>query len=197
VPVRGLIRALFVGGVIAVGVGVYGARTWNTESPMAQLGVIAIISAGLFAAVVGIAGLVWEPERASGPRPERSRLLNAAAWRAVIAPVVALALMLTYFGLTGWWNNLGNPVASQLAVISGVIGAIAAIVAGRITRWLRVIIPAALLAGLIVWGDRLPLQSETTSKGEMIALLVIVVLVIGIAINIPQVARGRAPSPEP
>ncbi len=189
--VRGLIRAMFVGGVIAVGVGVYGARRWNTVSEAAQLGVIAIIAGGLFAAVLGIVGLVWEPEGAGGLQSERAPLLDRAAWRAVIAPVTALALILTYFGLTGWWDNLGNPVASQLALVCGILGAAVAMVANRITRWLRVIVPVALLGGLIVWGDRLPLESETTSKGEMLTLLVIVVLVIGIAVNVPQVVRGR------
>jgi hypothetical protein len=190
------VRALFVGGLIAIATGIYGAGHWHTESVMAQLGVIAILTVGLLAAVLGIVGLVWEQTPSTAQRALRQRLVDRAAWRALLAPVVALALMVTYFAVTGWWDVLDNPVASQLSVVFGVIGALAGMAANRITHWLRVIVPVALVVALIVWGDRLPLESPTMSQGEMIALLVIAVLLIGITINIPQLIRGRRVSPE-
>lgn len=188
---RDLLRYLFVGGLIAIGTGIYGARDWNTTSIMAQVGVVAILTVGLFATMVGIIGLLSQRTPADPLQATRAQILDRAAWRAVIPPVVALALMLTYFTASGWWDNLDNPVASQLSVLSAGIGLVAGIVADRITRWLRVIIPVALIAALIVWGDRLPLESDTVSQGEMVVLLVIAVVIIGTAINVPQIARGR------
>lgn len=40
----------------------------------------------------------------------------------LIAAAVSLVLTVGYFALTGGWTNLGNPIASIVAVIAGAIG---------------------------------------------------------------------------
>lgn len=39
-----------------------------------------------------------------------------------LAIAVALLITLGYFALTGNWTNLGNPIASIVALLAGVIG---------------------------------------------------------------------------
>ena len=188
---RSTLRFLLVAGVIGVAAGVNGAREWHVDSRMGEIGVIALLAAGFFAAITGAIGLLREQPSSDPEKAERDRILDRAAWRAMIPPVAGGGLMVAFFALTDRWDELDNPVASQVAVLCGIIGLLAGIVADRVTRWDLLLIPVALLIALIVWGDRLPLESETTSKGEMIALLSIVIILTGIAINIPQIARGR------
>jgi hypothetical protein len=181
-------------GVAIAAAGAWGRRTWDIESEAATLGVIALMAVGLLAALFGLYGILREqPPAGEGPTAERQRILDRMAWRATLPPVVAGAVMIAFFWLTDRWDNLANPVQSQVALFAGVLGALIGILADRITRWELVIIPVALIVALIAWGDRLPVESETTSTGEVVALLVIVVLIIGIAVNIPQVIRGRRP----
>jgi phosphate/sulfate permease len=43
--------------------------------------------------------------------------------RALPIPIaVALAIVLIYFVASGNWTNLGNPIASAVAIVAGVIG---------------------------------------------------------------------------
>ena len=52
------------------------------------------------------------------------------------------------------------------------------------------------MLALLLWGEDLPLESDTMSKGQMVTLLVIVVIFGGIIMNLPQIIRGRNPAPE-
>jgi hypothetical protein len=104
--------------------------------------------------------------------------------------------MVAFFWLTDRWDNLSNPVQSQLALFAGIAGALVGVLADRITRWELILIPTALLVALVLWGDRLPIDSESMSRGEIVVFLVIAVLIVGVAINIPQVARGRRRAPQ-
>ena len=184
-------RALLVSGIIGIVIGTYGTRVWDVHSNRAEAGVIAILAAGFFAALIGATTILREGSSTSSSMTERERLLHRAAWRALIPPIAAGGLMIAFFDLTDRWNDLGNPVASQVALFVGILGAALGILADRITRWGRILIPLALMIGLVTWGDRLPLDSETTSRGEMMALLCVVILIVAVAINIPQIARGR------
>lgn len=183
-------------GVAVAAAGAWGRRTWDVESEAATLGVIALMAVGLLAALFGLYGILREQPVTEGRAAERQRILERMAWRATLPPAVAGAVMIAFFWLTDRWDNLANPVQSQVALFAGVLGALIGILADRITRWELVIIPAALIVALLAWGDRLPFDSETTSTGEIVALLVIVVLIIGVAVNIPQVIRGRRPLQE-
>jgi hypothetical protein len=113
----------------------------------------------------------------------------------LIPPVAAGVLILAFLSLTGRWNNLDNPVVSQVALVAGILGAVLGMLVDRVSRWALVLVPLVLLILLLGFGDRLwpisQIDSETTSRGEIVTLLVIVVLLVGIIINIPQFARGR------
>jgi hypothetical protein len=187
-------RMSLVFGIAAVAAGAYGRREWDTESDFVTLGVVALMAAGFLAALTGLYGLLREQPPTGEDAAERQRIVDRAAWRATVPPVLAGVTMLAFFALTDRWDNLANPVQSQVALFAGILGAVIGIVIDRITRWDLLIVPIALIVALIAWGDRLPLESETTSKGEMVTLLVIVVLIVGIVINVPQIARGRRPS---
>ena len=184
-------------GLALVAVGAYGRREWHTESEIATLGVIALMAVGFLSAIAGLYSVLREQRPGDDRAAARARALDRFAWRAAIPPLVAGGLMLGFFALTDRWHNLANPVQSQVALFAGIIGALLGMLANRITRWELVIIPAALLIALLLWGDRLPLDSKTTSRGEMVALLVIAILLVGIAINVPQVIRGRRRASEP
>lgn len=184
-------RLLLVLGFATVLVGAILRREWRVENDMQTLGVVAVMAVGFFAVIVGLYLMLREETPANVHQARRKAFFDRTGWQAAIPPVVAGGMMLGYFTLTNRWTELGNPVASQLAVIAGVIGAFIGILADRITRWFRFIVPVALLVSLIAWGDRLPIESETTSRGEMVTLLSIVILIAAIAINLPQILRGR------
>ena len=184
-------RMLLVLGIATIAAGAYGRRVWDVETDIATLGVVALMAVGFFAAIMGFYGVLRQPAPRSERAARRTRILERAAWQATLPPVIGGGLMLAFFGLTDRWERLQNPVASQIALAAGIIGALIGILADRITRWELVLIPIALLVALIGWGDRLPLESKTTSRGEMVALLAIAILLVGIVINIPQIVRGR------
>jgi hypothetical protein len=180
--------------VLGIGFVVAGAlirREANIETEMATLGVVALIAVGFFAAILGLYGVLREQPPPDERAAARQTALDHAAWRATLPPMVAGGMMVGFFWLTDRWDNLSNPVQSQIALLAGVVGALIGALADRITRWELIIIPAALLIALVLWGDRLPIDSEAMSSGEVVTFLVIAVLIIGVAINIPQVSRGR------
>jgi len=187
-------RWLLVGGLILIAAGAYGGRTWDTRQPIAEVGVIALIALGFFATVVGTIGVLREETPADPVAARRAAILSRVGWKSLVPALLAGACMTGFFALTGRWAELENPVQSQLALIFAVIGLLVGILIDRISRWELVIIPAVLLVALLGWGNRLPLDSETTSRGEMVTLLVIVILFVMIAINLPQVTRGRRPA---
>jgi hypothetical protein len=180
--------------VLGLGFVVAGAlvrREANIETDLATLGVVALIAVGFFAAILGLYGILREQPPQDARTAARQTALGRAAWRATLPPMVAGALMVGFFWLTDRWDNLSNPVQSQIALFAGVGGALVGALADRITRWELIIIPTALLLALLLWGDELPIDSEAMSSGEIVTFLVIAVLIIGVAINIPQVSRGR------
>jgi hypothetical protein len=191
VPSPTLSRMLFVLGLAGIAAAALLKREWTAETNIAVFGVVSLAALGFFGAITGLYGILREPAPATALQAARQRVNGTAAWRAVLPPVIAGVVMVGFFWLTDRWDNLANPVQSQVALFAGVLGALIGMLADRITRWELIIIPAALIVGLIAWGDRLPLESESTTKGQMIALLVIAVLIIGIAINLPQILRGK------
>ena len=190
-----LTRMLLVLGVAFIAAGVIVRREADTESDIATLGVVALMATGFFAAILGLFGVLREQPPRSDRAAARQAALDGAAWRATLPPLIAGLLMVGFFWLTDRWEELSNPVQSQIALVAGIAGALVGVLADRITRWDLILVPAALLVALILWGDRLPFDSESMSKGEIVVFLVIAILIIGIAINIPQVARGRRRAP--
>lgn len=184
-------------GIAVVAAGAWGRRVWTIESDFATLGVIALISVGFFAALLGLYGTVRETRSADSAAAQRQDILARVAWRATFPPVVAGATMIGFFALTDRWHNLANPVQSQIALFAGILGALVGILADRITRWDLIIVPVGLIVALLLWGDQLPFDSPSTTTGEIVALLIIAILIIGIAVNIPQVVRGRRPAQVP
>jgi hypothetical protein len=182
---------LLVLGIGIAAAGAWGRRVWTVESDWETFGVIALISVGLFAAILGLYGTLREPRSADDATARRQDILARVAWRATFPPVVAGVTMIGFFALTDRWHNLANPVQSQVALFAGILGALVGMLADRITRWDLIIVPVGLIVALLLWGDQLPFDSPSTSTGEIVALLIIAILIIGIAVNIPQVVRGR------
>jgi len=191
-----LTRLLLVLGIAFIAAGVIVRREADTESDIGTLGVVALMALGFFAAILGLYGILREQPPRSDRAAARQAALDGAAWRATLPPLIAGLLMVGFFWLTDRWEELSNPVQSQIALVAGIAGALVGMLADRITRWELILIPAALLVALILWGDRLPFDSESMSKGEIVAFLVIAVLIVGVAINIPQVVRGRRRAPQ-
>jgi len=178
-------------GIFGIAVGALARWQANIEGDLATLGIVAVIALGFSAALVGAWGVLQERPPADERAHMHQRAVDRAAWRACIPPVIAGATMLTFFALTDRWHDLSNPVQSQIALFAGLLGAIVGMLADRITRWDLVVIPAALIFALLAWGDRLPFDSPTTTNGQIVALLIVAVLIIGIAINVPQIVRGK------
>jgi hypothetical protein len=191
VTLRATFRFLFVVGVIGVITGIYIARTVHVESDTAQFGIMMVIAGGVLTLILGAVGLLREELPADPARARRERILNNAAWKALLPSVVAGGLTVLYFAATGRWNQLDNPIASQVAIFAAVFGVIVGILMDRITRWGLVLVPLVLLAALWIFGPRLPIDGETASRGEMVALLSIVLILILIVVNVPQIVRGR------
>jgi len=178
-------------GVGVVAVGAYLRREVDIPTDWATFGVVALMALGFFAAILGLYAILREPNPTDEREAAHQRAVEKAAWRATLPPVIGGGVMLAFFGLTDRWDNLANPVQSQVALFAGIFGALVGMLTDRITRWDLIIIPVALIVALIAWGDRLPLDSASMSQGEMVTLLVIAILLIGIAINVPQIVRGR------
>jgi hypothetical protein len=184
-------RMALVLGVLGVAVGAAFRWKGGIEGDWGGAGLVALMALGLLLAVTGLFALLQERPPTDERAHAHQRAVDRAAWRATIAPVAAVSIMLAFFWLTDRWDNLSNPVQSQIALIAGVIGGLLALLTERISRWDYVIVPVGLIVALLLWGDRLPLDSESTTSGQMVALLVIAILIIGIAINLPQILRGR------
>lgn len=189
--IRILARMMLLGGLALIAAGAYGRREFGFTTSYATVGLIALIAAGFFTAIVGV--LLWlrEPAASEERAARRNRILGRFAWSAVLPPLVAGALMITFFGLTDHWSKLNNPIASQVALAAGVLGALTGILADRITHWELVIIPIVLLGVLLAFGDRLPLDSESTSRSEIVAMLSIAIILLAVVANIPQIIAGQ------
>jgi hypothetical protein len=113
-------------------------------------------------------------------------------WTVLVPPVTAGVLMVLFFAVTDRWTKLENPVASQLAPLAGVLGFLAGMAAQRVRDWRLVAIPAALTAGVWLWAYFAPNDSpEDQEFRQVMAVLGLVLLLGTVAVNLPQIARGR------
>lgn len=187
---RSIQKALLVGGLVAMAAGAYTAWRADYSDEFAAVGIIALLALGVFSVATGALGLLGG-QTPSGEWGLRAQILDRMAWKALLPPVAAGALMVAFFALTKRWERLDNPVASQIALAAGVFGLLIGILADRVTNWALIIIPVGLIIGLLAFGDRLLPDSETTPRGVMVGMLVFLLLVLTVAINVPQLARGR------
>ena len=113
-------------------------------------------------------------------------------WTVLVPPVTAAAIMVLFFWLTDRWENLENPVQSQIAIFAAVGGFIAGIFAQRIRRWEWLVIPGAVTVGVMLWRYFQPHDTaEDREFRQILWVLALVLAITTLAINIPQVARGR------
>jgi hypothetical protein len=196
VTAQSIYRGMLVAGLIVAATGAYGTREWDTSTSIAQFGVIVIIAIGVFLGIVGALGILLEKPPADPVAARRRRILDRTAWKACLPALIAVGGTVGFFAATNRWDDLGNPVAAQIAIAFAVVGVVVGMLTDRITRWDFVLIPTALLIALLLWGTDLPLESSYMSTSEMVALLVIVVLFGGIIMNLPQIIRGRNPQAE-
>ena len=113
-------------------------------------------------------------------------------WTVLVPPVMAAGIMVLFFWLTDRWENLENPVQSQIAIFAAVGGFIAGIFAQRIRRWEWLLIPGAITAGVMLWAYFQPHDTaEDREFRQILWVLALVLAVTTLAINIPQVMRGR------
>jgi hypothetical protein len=196
VTVRAFLRFCVVAGALGLATGIWGRYSWGLESAMADVAVISIMAGGLLLLIIGVAGLLRTRLPDDPVLAARERVLDRSAWRAMLAGVAAGGLMVLFFWLTSRWTNLGNPVQSQIALVFGLLGAAIAILAERVTRWDLVVVPVLVLLGLLAFGNQIPFESQSMSRGVFIAFLCVLVLIALIVLNAPQIARGRRPAPE-
>lgn len=113
-------------------------------------------------------------------------------WTVLVPPVTAAALMVLFFAVTDRWTHLENPVASQLAPLAGVIGFLAGMAAQRVRDWRLVMIPAGMTAAAWLWAYFAPNDTpEDEEFRQILAVLGLVLLLTTVAINLPQIVRGR------
>ena len=113
-------------------------------------------------------------------------------WVVLVPPLTAGLLMLLFFAVTDRWDNLENPVQSQIAVFAGVVGFLAGLGAQRIRNWYLAGIPAALTAVVLLWAWFAPRESpEDREFRQILVVLGALFLVTTIALNLPQIVRGR------
>jgi peptidoglycan/LPS O-acetylase OafA/YrhL len=113
-------------------------------------------------------------------------------WTVLVPPVTAGALMVLFFAVTDRWTNLENPVASQLAPLAGVFGFLAGMAAQRVRDWRLVAIPAGLTAAVWLWAYFAPNDTpEDEEFRQILGVLGFVLLLTTVAVNLPQISRGR------
>ncbi len=116
-------------------------------------------------------------------------------WMVVVPGLTAGLLMVLFFWLTNRWDNLENPVQSQVTLICGIIGFSAALAIQRITRWELVLIPGAVAIGVLMWAILAPNDSQEDREfRQILTVLAVVLLAATLVMNIPQIARGRRPA---
>lgn len=113
-------------------------------------------------------------------------------WTALVPPVTAGVLMTLFFWLTDRWDRLENPVQSQIAILAALAGFLAGIAAQRITRWELVAIPSAITVGVLLWAYFQPHDTpEDADFRQILFVLTVVLAITTLALNIPQIVRGR------
>jgi hypothetical protein len=117
-------------------------------------------------------------------------------WIIFVPPVTAAAFMVGFFWLFDRWDNLENPVASQLAPLAGVIGFVTAIALSRIRQWELIAIPGAIAAGLALWAIFAPHETpEDKDFQQILWILTALALTSTLVLNLPQIVRGRYAQP--
>ncbi len=117
-------------------------------------------------------------------------------WVVLVPPVTAGLFMVLFFVLFDWYDNLHNPIPGQLAVAAGVVGFLAGVAVQRVTRWALVWIPGALTLAVAVWAYVAPADTpEDRDFRQILWLLAAVLALTTVAINVPQIARGRHAPP--
>ncbi len=118
-------------------------------------------------------------------------------WSVMVAPIVALAVMLGYFFLFDRWEHLENPIASQLAIGAALAGFVAALAAQRITRWWLLLVPGLLAAVAGIWAYLAPTETpDDYNFRNTLWVLTAVLIITTVAVNLPQIIRGRYQRPE-
>lgn len=113
-------------------------------------------------------------------------------WTALVPPLTAGVLMLAFFGMFDRWDKLENPVQGQIAVFAAIVGFLAGIIAQRVTQWYLLAIPGAIAVGVLLWAYFLPHDTPQDNEfRQILSVLAVVLLTAAIALNIPQIVRGR------
>jgi FtsH-binding integral membrane protein len=113
-------------------------------------------------------------------------------WTVLVPPATAGVLMLLYFAVTDRWTNLENPVQSQVAIFSAIVGLLVGIAVQRITRWGLVAIPGALTVAVLAWSYFMPHDKpEDNELRQILAVLGFVMVIAVVVLNLPQMVRGR------
>jgi hypothetical protein len=117
-------------------------------------------------------------------------------WVVLVPPVTAGVFMVLFFVLFDWYDNLHNPIAGQIAVAAGVVGFFVGIAAQRVTRWELVWIPGALTLAVALWAYFAPAETpEDRDFRQILWLLAAVLALTTVAVNLPQLVRGRYAPP--
>lgn len=113
-------------------------------------------------------------------------------WTVLVPPLTAGGAMLLFFAVFDRWDKLENPVQSQIAILSALGGFLAGIAAQRITNWWLAAVPFALAAGILIWAYYFPNDNPSDDEfRQILFLLGAVALLAAVALNIPQIVRGR------
>ncbi|MER3421191.1 MAG: hypothetical protein C4290_12025 [Chloroflexota bacterium] len=117
-------------------------------------------------------------------------------WVVLVPPVMAGLFTVLFFVLFDWYDNLHNPIPGQVAVAAGVLGFLAGIAAQRVTRWELLGIPGTLTLAVALWAYVAPAKTpEERDFRQILWLLTAVLALTTVAINLPQIARGRYAPP--
>src|SRR5690242_5994981 len=117
-------------------------------------------------------------------------------WVAVVPPLTAGLFTLAYFWLFDRWDNLENPIQSQVAIVSAIIGFLTGIAATRIRRWELVAIPGVITVAIAIWAIFAPHDTpEDKDFQQILWMLVGLGAIVTAALNLPQIFRGRYAPP--
>jgi hypothetical protein len=113
-------------------------------------------------------------------------------WTVFVPPVTAGVVLLLYFAITDRWTNLENPVQSQFSILAAVLGFLAGLAAQRITNWWLAGISGGIVVALGLWAYFAPHDTpEDEEFRQILVVLTGLAAVVAIALNLPQVLRGR------
>jgi hypothetical protein len=117
-------------------------------------------------------------------------------WVAVLPPLTAGLFTVGYFWLFDRWDNLENPIQSQVAIVSAIIGFLVGIAAMRIRRWELVAIPGVITAAIAIWAIVAPHNTpEDKDFQQVLWMLTGLGAIVTAALNLPQILQGRYAPP--